>query len=119
MAEGLAVRERGGRGAGDQSIASPAPTIVLPQITMGSYVAARGGEQMGFLYTVTDKKQIGRPPGSTHTERLQIRAPAELLHRIDEWRAQQRPIPTRSEAFRRLAEAALDHIQRDGEPLRE
>ncbi len=69
-----------------------------------------GGKLLGFLYTVDHKKPIGRPRGSEHNERLQIRVSDALLARVDEWRAAQRPIPSRSEAVRTLTEAALDLI---------
>lgn len=45
-----------------------------------------------------------------------MRVPVEFLQRVDEWRAQQRPIPSRTEAVRRLTEAALDLIQKYGDP---
>lgn len=43
----------------------------------------------------------------TSTERIQIKAPATWVERIDEWRAQRRPIPTRTEAIRTLVDQAL------------
>lgn len=42
------------------------------------------------------------------TERVQIVAPTTLMQGVDEWRAQQRPIPGRSEAIRRLLGLALE-----------
>ena len=36
-----------------------------------------------------------------------VRVPTELTDAIDEWRAEQRPIPTRPEAIRRLVELEL------------
>ena len=42
-----------------------------------------------------------------HTERFQMRVPAEFLAKIDEWRRQQPDLPNRSEAIRRLVEQAL------------
>jgi metal-responsive CopG/Arc/MetJ family transcriptional regulator len=41
-------------------------------------------------------------------ERFEMRAPAELLSRVDEWRREQPDIPNRSEAIRRLIEAGLE-----------
>lgn len=41
------------------------------------------------------------------TERFQLVAPASWFERIDEWRASQRPIPSKSEAIRLLVEKAL------------
>ncbi len=40
------------------------------------------------------------------SERFEMRIDAELLVLIDEWRALQRPIPSRAEAIRTLAEKA-------------
>ena len=41
------------------------------------------------------------------TERMFMRIEPELLARVDEWRARQRPIPSRSEAVRRLVYDAI------------
>lgn len=41
------------------------------------------------------------------TERLQMRVAPSFLAKVDEWRASQRPLPSRSEAIRMLVEAAL------------
>lgn len=41
---------------------------------------------------------------------FQMRVSQQWLERIDEWRARQKPIPSRAEAIRRLVEAGL----RDG-----
>jgi uncharacterized protein len=41
------------------------------------------------------------------TERFEMRYPAELLAKIDEWRRQQPDLPPRAEAIRRLVEAGL------------
>lgn len=68
-----------------------------------------------FLYFMNGEKKIGRPKGATQTERLQMRVPSDFFRRVDEWRAQQRPIPTRSEAIRRLTETALDLIEKYGD----
>lgn len=43
----------------------------------------------------------------TPTERHQIVAPKTWGERIDEWRAKQRPIPSKSEAIRILVDQAL------------
>lgn len=45
------------------------------------------------------------PEQLEHT--FQMRVSQKWLERIDEWRAQQKPIPSRAEAIRRLVEAAL------------
>lgn len=41
------------------------------------------------------------------TERLQMRVSPSFLEKVDEWRAGQRPLPSRSEAIRLLVEIAL------------
>ena len=41
------------------------------------------------------------------TERFEMRLDASILGRIDEWRTEQRDVPTRSEAVRRLVMAGL------------
>ena len=43
-------------------------------------------------------------------ERIALRAPTELLDRLDRWRGAQTRIPTRSEAVRLLLAEALDAI---------
>ena len=40
-------------------------------------------------------------------ERFEMRATAEFLEAVDEWRRKQPDIPNRSEAIRRLVEKAL------------
>lgn len=42
------------------------------------------------------------------TERVELRLDTEFLQRIDDWRAAQSDLPTRSEAIRRLVERHLD-----------
>jgi rRNA maturation endonuclease Nob1 len=49
---------------------------------------------------------------SSKTERVQIVAPRSWLDRVEEWRAQQRPVPNLSAAIRRLAGMALDAEER-------
>jgi metal-responsive CopG/Arc/MetJ family transcriptional regulator len=56
-------------------------------------------------------------PGTT-TERIQLKAPASWVERIDEWRAQRRPIPTRNEAIRMLVDQALDAAQSGEKPAK-
>lgn len=46
------------------------------------------------------------------TGRINVIATEELLQRLEEWRAQQRPIPNKSEAARMLIEQALDAAER-------
>jgi hypothetical protein len=48
---------------------------------------------------------------------ISVRAHKPLIDRVDEWRSQQRPIPTRPEAIRRLAEMTLDRLEHWG-PMR-
>lgn len=43
-----------------------------------------------------------------HAKRFEMRADDALFDRIDEWRAAQRPIPSRVEAVRLLCTLALD-----------
>ena len=45
--------------------------------------------------------------GEPKTERFEMRAPADLLRSVDDWRRQQPDLPSRSEAIRRLIEAGL------------
>ena len=49
---------------------------------------------------------------SSPTGRINVIATEELLQRLEEWRAQQRPIPNKSEAARLLIEQALDAFER-------
>jgi Arc/MetJ-type ribon-helix-helix transcriptional regulator len=42
-----------------------------------------------------------------HTETLLVRMPPELRAGIDEWRREQRPLPSEAEAVRQLIDAAL------------
>jgi hypothetical protein len=51
-------------------------------------------------------KKIGRPPGRSGRP-FQMRVTDEFFAVIDKWRSEQRPIPTRSEAIRRLVDQAL------------
>jgi hypothetical protein len=57
------------------------------------------------------KPKKGRPP--VDTEPVNVRLPVALLERIDEWRAQQRPIPTRPAAIRAFVEAGLHLVEKD------
>lgn len=54
---------------------------------------------------------LAMPPkleDGTPTERIQIVAPTTWVQRIEEWRAKQRPIPSKSEAIRVLVDRALE-----------
>lgn len=53
------------------------------------------------------KKPVGRPKGETKDRLLQMRVDEEFLGLIDDWRGQQRPIPGRTEAIRRLVKIAI------------
>lgn len=44
--------------------------------------------------------------------RINVIATEELLQRVEEWRAKQRPIPNKSEAARMLIERALETEER-------
>jgi len=55
--------------------------------------------------------QKGRP--AVDTEPVNVRLPVALLERIDEWRAKQRPIPSRPAAIRAFVEAGLSLIGPD------
>jgi hypothetical protein len=48
-----------------------------------------------------------RPTDDPKDSTLQMRVSKAFLKSIDEWRAKQRPIPSRAEAIRRLCEIAL------------
>jgi hypothetical protein len=52
-------------------------------------------------------KKRGRPATGTSPV-IGVRVHADLKARIDEWRAEQRPLPSQPEAIRRLVEQALD-----------
>lgn len=52
------------------------------------------------------------------TARIYMLAPEAWVARIDEWRAQRRPIPTRSEAIRLLVDEALEAADADTKPPR-
>ncbi len=41
-------------------------------------------------------------------QRFEMKAPAEWLDRVDQWRGKQPGVPPRAEAIRRLVEKALD-----------
>ena len=49
---------------------------------------------------------------SPKTERFEMRWEAEMLERVDEWRRQQKDLPSRAEAIRRLVEMALKKEKR-------
>lgn len=55
--------------------------------------------------------ESGMPPKldkDSPSGRINVIASAVLLARLDEWRAQQRPIPNKSEAARMIMEIGLD-----------
>lgn len=52
---------------------------------------------------------------SKNVERFEMRLETALLERIDDWRGQQRNLPTRADAVRRLVEFGLQFGQRGGE----
>jgi len=61
------------------------------------------------LMTSQDKKiakKRGRPATGT-SPTIGVRVPDEQTDRIDGWRATQRPIPSRPEAIRQLADIGL------------
>ena len=61
------------------------------------------------MRTATDQdSMIARLKPGTPTDRVVVLVPRDLLEKIDAWRARQRPIMSRSEAFRRLAERSVD-----------
>lgn len=45
---------------------------------------------------------------TSETDRVHFVAPRALLREVEEWRAQHRPIPSLSHAFRRLIELGLE-----------
>jgi hypothetical protein len=51
--------------------------------------------------------QVVRPTDDPKTITIQMRVSEEYVAGIDEWRAKQRPIPSRSEAIRQLTAIAL------------
>jgi hypothetical protein len=59
------------------------------------------------MMTKKAKPGRGRPAGRIQDTQLQMRASAEFLKRIDDWRDQQPDNPPRSEGIRRLIEAGL------------
>jgi hypothetical protein len=52
------------------------------------------------------KKPLGRPPGRVGTPK-QVYLTDDLLDRVEDWRRQQTPIPTFSEAIRAILDEAL------------
>jgi hypothetical protein len=56
---------------------------------------------------VKAKKRMGRPPGVTHPNTLQMRVSDEFLKLIDDWRRKQPKILPRTEAVRRLVELGV------------
>lgn len=57
--------------------------------------------------TSARKKKPGRGRPKIGATPVNVRLAPDLLERLDEWRAQQRPIPTRPEAIRSMVEATL------------
>jgi hypothetical protein len=60
-----------------------------------------------FMNTSTPKAKRGRPP-EDFAEGLSIRLRPSQLEAIDEWRREQRDLPSRAEAIRRLLDKALE-----------
>jgi len=56
----------------------------------------------------SEKKITGRPPTGRKGRPLQLYATDEFIAGLDEWRAQQPGIPSRSESIRRLTALALE-----------
>ena len=52
-------------------------------------------------------KQTLQDDPDSPSQRMEMRMTKELLRRLDDWRRQQRDIPSRSESVRRLVETAL------------
>jgi hypothetical protein len=46
---------------------------------------------------------MARPTSDPKPHQIQLRCNSEFIHQLDEWRAKQRPIPSRSEAIRQTA----------------
>jgi hypothetical protein len=66
----------------------------------------------------TQATGCGMPPKlekGVSTGRINIVASETLIGRIDTWRANQRPIPSKSEAARLLLERMMDLIERGAE----
>lgn len=55
----------------------------------------------------TEGRRKPGPPATGLGTPVQVRCQDELLKAIDDWRADQRPIPSRPEAIRQLAEIGL------------
>jgi hypothetical protein len=53
-----------------------------------------------------------RPTLNPKPNQIQLRCSDEYLQSIDEWRAKQRPIPSRSEAIRQLTAIALGKVSK-------
>jgi hypothetical protein len=51
-------------------------------------------------------KKRGRPATGT-SPTIGVRCPPQLVSAIDQWRSEQRPIPSQPEAIRRLVEIGL------------
>jgi hypothetical protein len=60
-----------------------------------------------FAPCVMSLTQVVRPTDDPKTITIQMRVSEEYVAGIDEWRAKQRPIPSRSEAIRQLTAIAL------------
>jgi metal-responsive CopG/Arc/MetJ family transcriptional regulator len=60
-------------------------------------------------------KKRGRPATGT-SPTIGVRVPDELTEKIDNWRSEQRPIPSRPEAIRQLVELALKAKVRPSTP---
>lgn len=54
-----------------------------------------------------DTRMHPKPDSKSRTHRLQLVAPPAWVDLVEEWRAQQRPVPNMSAAIRRLVEMGL------------
>lgn len=62
-------------------------------------------------------KKVGKRRGPAPTGKgtqVVVRCRDQLLQAIDDWRADQRPIPTRAEAIRQLTAKSLAALKRGG-----
>jgi len=61
------------------------------------------------IMTKKPKGKPGRPEGRVQDTQLQMRASADFIQAIDDWREQQPDQPPRSVAIRRLIERGLKY----------
>jgi hypothetical protein len=58
--------------------------------------------------TITTGRAMEKLDQTSPTGRVNVPAPKAWIERLDEWRAQQRPVLTKAEAVRQLVTEALD-----------